>query len=80
MHPPKHTNSGSLLMKQDQYTNIDTCTTTLIMFYQEETGGYLNPVYSEEGNLVLILFTAQLGSTTLTRLPSQPQHQFVNCR
>ena len=64
MHLAKHTNSGSLLMKQDQYTNIDTCTTTLIMFYQEETGGFLNPVYSEEGNLVLILCTAQLGSTT----------------
>lgn len=46
--------------------------------YHEITGGYLNPVYSEEGNLVQILLMAQLGSTTCTLLPRQ--HQLVNCR
>lgn len=42
--------------------------------------GYLNPVKLAEGNLFLIAFTAQLGSTTLTLRPSQPQHQLTSCR
>ena len=43
--------------------------------YYEAIGGCLNPVYTVEGNLVLIFFTAQL-----VLLLSQPQHQLVNCR
>ena len=42
--------------------------------------GYLKPVLELEGNVSLILATAQLGSTTLTFFPSQPQHQLVICR
>ena len=42
--------------------------------------GYLNPAYSLEGKEFLTLLTAQLGSTTLTLLPSHPQHQPVSCR
>ena len=40
--------------------------------------GYLNPALFAEGKADLILFTAQLGRTTLTFLPSQPQHHDVN--
>jgi len=41
--------------------------------------GYLNPVCADEGNLLLIFFTAQTGNTILTDLPSQPQHHLVSC-
>ena len=39
-----------------------------------QTSGYLNPVYCSDGNAFLIAFTAQLGNTTLTDWPNQPQH------
>ena len=40
--------------------------------------GYLKPVYVSEGNVSLILFTAQLGSVTLIDFPSQLQHHRIS--
>ena len=39
---------------------------------------YLKPVYVSEGNVSLILFTAQLGSVTLIDFPSQLQHHLIS--
>ena len=41
--------------------------------------GELYPLYIDVGKTSFILLTAQLGKTTLIRLPSQPQHHRVNC-
>ena len=52
----------------------------LIILLGISTSGYLNPEYCSDGNASLIAFTAQLGNTTLTDCPSQPQHHLVSCR
>ena len=51
---------------------------TVIIYYYNL--GYLKPAYVSEGNVCLILSTAQLGSTILIDFPSQPQHHRVSWR
>lgn len=78
MLPLKHTRPDSIYSTILNFSVIDH--SHIRAHSKNYVAGHVNPVYEDEGKEFLIFITAQLGSTTLTLLPSHPQHHQVNWR